>query len=99
MSGGGGGHIFDMNNRIKSNRALKNSRKKKFKQSSAYLLDKRKDNFFIQTKELSDKERKIMKQKIRFRLLKQRKKQLILLSLIFLFVLSSVTALIYLLNN
>ncbi len=96
---GGGGHISDFNNKIRNNRNLKHSKRSKFKQSTSYLRESRKDNFLVETKVLSEEERKLMKLKIHKKLQSQRKKQIVLLSLIFLFIIISVIILIFQLNK
>ena len=76
---GGSGHIMDMNNRIKQNRALKKARKKKFSPGFSrfhkYTQTFRKKP---EAKKMSEAEFQIVKKRIEIRARKEQRKNLLI---------------------
>jgi len=83
---GGSGHIADMNNRIKQNRALKKSRGNKFKSYYKNLEKKKPRKQNVTHKELPPEERQKIIERVKRKIALERKRNrkiMIILSLLF----------------
>ena len=78
--GFGAGHMQDMNNRIKQNRAARPSKRSKFKKNNreAIFSKEKASEKFIQKEQISEEELAVLKKQIRAKAKKERKKAFVI---------------------
>ena len=97
--GFGAGHVLDMINRMKQNRALRPSNRSKFKENNRdeiYSSDKEKNR--LKYKTVSEKELNEIKKRIRERAKSDQKKELIIYGILFIFTILALIGIINWLN-
>ena len=92
---GGAGHVMDMNNRMKQNRSMKTSNRKKFKSNNRDLSFSNTQSKKLNFKKVSEEELEQIKNVIRLRSKKAQQKNNLILLTIVLIVFVSIIILIF----